>query len=67
MSWINSGRSLPVSHEGNWVYRLGGLQEGMLFHELYNEQGAFTEQLSCDLMTLQTDKFIRSWKFDQAT
>ncbi|MBB5644623.1 non-ribosomal peptide synthetase [Pedobacter cryoconitis] len=44
------------------IYRLGGLQEGMLFHELYNEQGAFTEQLSCDLMTLQTDKFIRSWE-----
>ncbi|WP_367866609.1 non-ribosomal peptide synthase/polyketide synthase [Pedobacter sp. WC2423] len=44
------------------LYRLGGLQEGMLFHELYNEQGAFTEQLSCDLMNLQTDKFIRSWE-----
>ncbi|QNK64693.1 non-ribosomal peptide synthase/polyketide synthase [Pedobacter sp. PAMC26386] len=44
------------------IYRLGGLQEGMLFHELYNEQGAFTEQLSCDLMTLRTDQFIRSWE-----
>ncbi|MBB6274141.1 amino acid adenylation domain-containing protein/non-ribosomal peptide synthase protein (TIGR01720 family), partial [Pedobacter cryoconitis] len=44
------------------IYRLGGLQEGMLFHELYNEHGAFTEQLSCDLLTLQTDKFIQCWE-----
>ncbi|MBB6498037.1 non-ribosomal peptide synthase/polyketide synthase [Pedobacter cryoconitis] len=44
------------------IYRLGGLQEGMLFHDLYNEKGAFTEQLSCDLMSLQTAAFIQSWE-----
>ncbi|RQO73975.1 hypothetical protein DBR43_00780 [Pedobacter sp. KBW06] len=44
------------------IYRLGGLQEGMLFHNLYNEKGAFTEQFSCDLLSLQTDAFIRSWE-----
>ncbi|WP_160710767.1 non-ribosomal peptide synthetase [Chitinophaga solisilvae] len=44
------------------VYRLGSLQEGMLFHDLYAAQGAFTEQLTCDLLSLQPEAFIESWQ-----
>ena len=53
---------IPRREQLEGIYRLGGLQEGMLFHNLYNEQGAFTEQFSCDLLSLQTDAFIRSWE-----
>jgi amino acid adenylation domain-containing protein/non-ribosomal peptide synthase protein (TIGR01720 family) len=44
------------------IYRLSALQEGMLFHSLYNEQeGSYIEQFSCDLLNLDTAAFTRSW------
>jgi amino acid adenylation domain-containing protein/non-ribosomal peptide synthase protein (TIGR01720 family) len=45
------------------MYRLSGLQQGMLFHNLYdNESGAYIEQLSADLTDLNTTFFIKSWE-----
>jgi non-ribosomal peptide synthase protein (TIGR01720 family) len=42
------GKSRKESIEG--LYRLSGLQQGMLFHALYDTRaGAYTEQLGCDL------------------
>ena len=44
------------------VYRLSGLQEGMLFHSLYDEAvGAYVEQFSCDLVDVDPELLSRSW------
>jgi amino acid adenylation domain-containing protein/non-ribosomal peptide synthase protein (TIGR01720 family) len=43
--------------------RLSGLQEGMLFLGLYNEQsGTYVEQMNCELEHLQTAVFKQSWQ-----
>lgn len=45
------------------IYRLSGLQEGMLFHWMYNGQsGTYIEQFSCDLEGLQVNPFRKSWE-----
>jgi amino acid adenylation domain-containing protein/non-ribosomal peptide synthase protein (TIGR01720 family) len=45
------------------IYRLSGLQEGMLFHGLYdNEAGAYTEQFSCDLVKPDLNCLVKSWQ-----
>lgn len=41
------------------MYRLSGLQEGMLFHALYG--GSYTSQFWCRLMNLNAGLFVRSW------
>ncbi|NSL86076.1 amino acid adenylation domain-containing protein [Chitinophaga sp. Mgbs1] len=44
------------------VYRLSGLQEGMLFHSLYNEQGgAYVEQLICQVTNPDLQALHDSW------
>ena len=46
------------------IYRLSGLQEGMLFHALYDTRaGAYTEQLSCDLIDPDLEIISRSWNY----
>ncbi len=53
----------PASKKVQAIYRLSGLQEGMLFHGLYDgQQGAYIEQFSCDLSNLSLPAFIESWK-----
>ena len=44
------------------IYRLSGLQEGMLFHALYDtDGGAYIEQLSCDLRDADINLIRKSW------
>ncbi|HVI49175.1 MAG TPA: amino acid adenylation domain-containing protein, partial [Chitinophaga sp.] len=44
------------------LYRLSSLQEGMLFHNLINEQAAvYVEPMSCQLRNLDEDIFLQSW------
>ncbi|WP_262892893.1 non-ribosomal peptide synthetase [Puia dinghuensis] len=44
------------------LYRLSGLQEGMLFHGLYDEQaGTYVIQLEGELLRLDEAIFRRSW------
>ena len=46
------------------LYRLSGLQQGMLFHGLYNEgKGAYSEQMLCDFVNLDIDILKESWEF----
>ncbi|MHA4812662.1 condensation domain-containing protein, partial [Flavitalea flava] len=46
------------------LYRLSGLQEGMLFHSLYDGQaGAYVEQFSCELRGLDKEAFRQSWAY----
>lgn len=51
-------------HEGiSAIYRLSGLQEGMLFHGLYDgEVAAYMEQFTCDLSQVNTGLLQESWK-----
>ncbi|HEY4326480.1 MAG TPA: amino acid adenylation domain-containing protein [Mucilaginibacter sp.] len=44
------------------IYRLSGLQQGMLFHSLYEEgSGSYIEQLCCDLTDVNIKAFLASW------
>lgn len=44
------------------IYRLSGLQEGMLFHGLYDgDASAYMEQFTCDLSQVNTALFEESW------
>ena len=44
------------------LYRLSGLQEGMLFHSLYDQgQGAYIEQFGCDLFGVNLEILNKSW------
>jgi len=49
----------------DWIeglYGLSGLQQGMLFHALYDSRaGAYTEQLSCDLRGPDLEIISKSW------
>jgi amino acid adenylation domain-containing protein len=61
---LNAEMSLPETKSKNIdsIYRLSGLQHGMLFHALYDKTaGAFIEQLSCDLVGADVDVYKRSW------
>ncbi|GAA3937011.1 hypothetical protein GCM10022209_34820 [Chitinophaga oryziterrae] len=56
-------RGVPRRSQIDGLYRLSGLQEGMLFHGLYDrEGGTYIEQFVCELMQLQVDTFIQSWE-----
>ena len=44
------------------ICRLSGLQQGMLFHGLYDEgSGSYIEQLSCDLSGVNREALLASW------
>ncbi|WP_413668446.1 amino acid adenylation domain-containing protein [Mucilaginibacter sp. Mucisp86] len=59
--------NLPKVSAGNQknvvsIYRLSGLQEGMLFHSLYNEQfGSYVEQFTCDIIDADLNVFKDAW------
>ena len=64
-NWINLWKShSEVFQEENLIeglYRLSGLQQGMLFHALYDSRaGAYIEQLSCDLRS-GSEIISKSW------
>ncbi|MBC9909502.1 non-ribosomal peptide synthase/polyketide synthase [Chitinophaga varians] len=45
------------------LYRLSALQEGMLFHSLYDQAGgAYIEQFGCDVLNVQPDAFKAAWE-----
>jgi len=53
----------PGSCRVEGMCKLSSLQNGLLFHVLYNEgSGAYVEQLSMDLKGLDPDCFIKSWR-----
>jgi amino acid adenylation domain-containing protein/FkbM family methyltransferase len=56
----SSGKSKDIES----IYRLSGLQQGMLFHGLYNNQdgGAYKVHYNCDLLNLDCVVFKRSWR-----
>ena len=58
---INS-KARKESIEG--LYRLSGLQQGMMFHGLYDEEGADTyiRQLSCELTGIDFEILKKSWE-----
>jgi amino acid adenylation domain-containing protein/non-ribosomal peptide synthase protein (TIGR01720 family) len=69
ISWEELDRFLEAPYKGaprrrqvESLYRLSGLQEGMLFHGLYDgESGTYIEQFVCDLEHLQAATFVQSW------
>ncbi|MEO6230171.1 MAG: non-ribosomal peptide synthase/polyketide synthase [Ferruginibacter sp.] len=56
-----NGKKRSEQVEG--LYRLSGLQQGMLFHGLYDDQsGAYIEQFKCDLVNANLDHLKNSWQ-----
>ncbi|HVI44723.1 MAG TPA: condensation domain-containing protein, partial [Chitinophaga sp.] len=46
------------------IYGLSGLQEGMLFHSIYDgEASAYIEQFSGELTNLNVTAFLQSWEY----
>ncbi|NML39137.1 amino acid adenylation domain-containing protein [Chitinophaga sp. G-6-1-13] len=46
------------------IYKLSPLQGGMMFHNLYDEQnGAYRNQLRCDLRGVDEQAFIAAWQY----
>ena len=43
------------------IYRLSGLQQGMLFHGLYDNYGSYIEQFGCDLVGAKVEALLASW------
>jgi amino acid adenylation domain-containing protein/non-ribosomal peptide synthase protein (TIGR01720 family) len=44
------------------IYRLTGLQHGMLFHGLYEDgSGSYMRQFECDIKDLNIEAFTKSW------
>ncbi|GAA4316755.1 hypothetical protein GCM10023149_13960 [Mucilaginibacter gynuensis] len=65
VEYISALSKLPSavkSKDISAIYRLSGLQEGMLFHSLYdNGSGNYIEQFTCDLVDLDVDVLTASW------
>ncbi|MHA4812574.1 condensation domain-containing protein, partial [Flavitalea flava] len=56
----------PAGRAGNVIsiYRLSALQQGMLFHGLYDGQaGSYVEQISCSLPKPDTEILKKSWEY----
>ena len=61
---LNTKKSTPGKRSKNIsaIYPLSGLQEGILFHGLYNEgTGAYLEQFVCNLTGIEISTFTKSW------
>ncbi len=53
----------PISRQIESIYRLSGLQQGMLFHSLYHPGGAYIEQFTCSLPAeVNLEAFEKSWQ-----
>jgi amino acid adenylation domain-containing protein len=65
IKYISQIPSLPAvtgSKNVSAIYRLSGLQEGMLFHSIYEEQfGNYIEQLTCDLIDADLTVLVAAW------
>ena len=51
----------PIKEQIESMYRLSGLQQGMLFHGLYDNSGSYIEQVGCDLIKADKRTLIASW------
>jgi amino acid adenylation domain-containing protein/non-ribosomal peptide synthase protein (TIGR01720 family) len=56
-------KDLARSQHVESIYRLSGLQEGLLFHDLYDQESkAYREQFYCEFTDLNQAYFERSWE-----
>ncbi|WP_429385033.1 amino acid adenylation domain-containing protein, partial [Mucilaginibacter sp. UYCu711] len=64
VSIFSESFSLKKSKNISSIYRLSGLQEGMLFHGLSDEEGeTYKVQFKCDLLNVNIPAFKKSWDF----
>jgi amino acid adenylation domain-containing protein/non-ribosomal peptide synthase protein (TIGR01720 family) len=55
----------PVKDQIEGLHKLSGLQEGILFHDLYDDDshGSYVQQMKCTLEGLQEEVFSLSWQY----
>jgi hypothetical protein len=64
LSVFSAPSPVKKSKDISSIYRLSGLQQGMLFHGLYDEgTEAHKVQFKCDLLNVNPDLFIKSWTY----
>jgi len=51
----------PRKDQIEGLYRLSGLQQGMLFHGLYDNSGSYMQQFGCDLRGADKAALLSSW------
>jgi len=70
VSYHDLNKFLQTAHNGQplrkqieSLYKLSGLQQGMLFHSLYQHYNtAYVQQLSCTLQDLNIEAFSKAWQ-----
>lgn len=66
MAWIGESKEKPTNESADIssMYKLSGLQEGMLFHSLFDGQaGSYIEQLDCEMTNVDIASFKKSWDY----
>src|SRR6187401_779472 len=64
LSVFSAPSPVKKSKDISSIYRLSGLQQGMLFHGLYDEATeAHKVQFKCDLLNVDPDLFIKGWTY----
>lgn len=61
LSGAPASSSIKKTKNISSIYRLSGLQEGMLFHSLYNKGEAYIEQVCCNISNVNILIFEKSW------
>ncbi|PSK89557.1 hybrid non-ribosomal peptide synthetase/type I polyketide synthase [Taibaiella chishuiensis] len=62
--FLNENNNNNVNSKITSLYRLSGLQEGMLFHGLYDQEVvAYIEQFTCNLYELDIAVFEQAWQY----
>lgn len=65
INWKEFDRFMMEQGDGSVIesmYPLSGLQEGMLFHSLYDDQQSYVNQFVCGLVDVNVDAFAKSWQ-----
>lgn len=64
IAYLTEAPAKKKTDEVNALYRLSGLQEGMLFYGLYDtETGAYINQFACDLISPDVEALQKSWQY----
>ena len=59
--WKRHIGARKIKDQVQGIYQLSGLQQGMLFHGLYDSSGSYIEQFGCDLRGVNQEVLLSGW------